>query len=601
MSILETPRINFKGQISWDPIVTNNYTAMYDEASADNTTNQYQTAEEFRKGAASKSWVIDNGNWNPQGTHRSVFFDTAVSTTETEAGILEDDPFIKSPVSFKGMLVDCEPYGSTSSQLFFDTLTVGIQGGYQISAKRSNRMTARYINFARLIPRSVYPFAASGASVNWQTTFHKEDISISAFDSPGLNSLTKALEEPDVLGLTFRFNAYSTHYYGAADANEINQLSEGLVENLANGGFQPNPARSQIVGSIGLWRKGEPIHEPGDRALITQDLPNDSKNPPICSSWSRVNHADITLDLSNAIPETDLEYNKYDYGALELVTVADDGKGAVTSLAQLSYRQYDKSIYDKTSGIIRIPLNADQIKAVNTGVLKLRSPATPATPYLVEQLYRAIPSDPNLYLDQGKKTQAHIHLLYKGKPAGSDVKISLVPNGDSVNADIETRTNAHGIAEINVEGITGGVTQYVVSQGEIDPQDNQINPPVTTYMTVRVLPSDSSLHNLTPSWENVYENCLKDWYAMAPCMDNWLDLNDEFAVKSNARLVMALTHPDNFERFLFMPVTRDMSAGKRRLLHRFLKNDVTSQEKAGTETSDLATLSKSLRSPQKRL
>ena len=152
-----------------------------------------------------------------------------------------------------------------------------------------------------------------------------------------------------------------------------------------------------------------------------------------------------------------------------------------------------------------------------------------------------------------------------------------------------------------MEGITGGVTQYVVSQGEIDPQDNQINPPVTTYMTVRVLPSDSSLHNLTPSWENVYENCLKDWYAMAPCMDNWLDLNDEFAVKSNARLVMALTHPDNFERFLFMPVTRDMSAGKRRLLHRFLKNDVTSQEKASTETSDLATLSKSLRSPQKRL
>jgi hypothetical protein len=31
MSVLETPRIYFRGQVSWDPITTNNYSQRYDE------------------------------------------------------------------------------------------------------------------------------------------------------------------------------------------------------------------------------------------------------------------------------------------------------------------------------------------------------------------------------------------------------------------------------------------------------------------------------------------------------------------------------------------------------------------------------------------
>ena len=34
MSVLETPRLVFRGQIAWDPITTNNYTQQYDEADA---------------------------------------------------------------------------------------------------------------------------------------------------------------------------------------------------------------------------------------------------------------------------------------------------------------------------------------------------------------------------------------------------------------------------------------------------------------------------------------------------------------------------------------------------------------------------------------
>ena len=69
------------------------------------------------------------------------------------------------------MLVDLEPYGSYSSQLFFDTMSFGIDGGCRIFAPRSSRVTDRYINLGR---NPVY-YIAGFASVIWQTSFAKAD------------------------------------------------------------------------------------------------------------------------------------------------------------------------------------------------------------------------------------------------------------------------------------------------------------------------------------------------------------------------------------------------------------------------------------------
>ena len=35
MSVLETPRVYFRGQVAWDPITTNNYASFHDETSAE--------------------------------------------------------------------------------------------------------------------------------------------------------------------------------------------------------------------------------------------------------------------------------------------------------------------------------------------------------------------------------------------------------------------------------------------------------------------------------------------------------------------------------------------------------------------------------------
>jgi hypothetical protein len=53
-------------------------------------------------------------------------------------------------------------------------------------------------------------------------------------------------------------------------------------------------------------------------------------------------------------------------------------------------------------------------------------------------------------------------------------------------------------------------------------------------------------------------------------MDNWLDLGNPDQVKSFAAMLRRLTARVNFEAFRYMPVTRDMTAGQRALLYKFL-------------------------------
>jgi hypothetical protein len=188
---------------------------------------------------------VITGNWNPDGTHRSTFYNTAISGVDLGSGVV-GDPFVAAASNFTGMLVDLEPYGAFTSQLYFDTMRFGIDGGYRIICKRSSRAIARYINFSR---NPANAMIAGIASVIWQTSFAKADgLRVDAFDSPALQCLAEKLKSDDVLGLTVQFNTYRTVYYDNLALTNgsplTRQAAQKLVANLERGGFQPNPARS---------------------------------------------------------------------------------------------------------------------------------------------------------------------------------------------------------------------------------------------------------------------------------------------------------------------------------------------------------------------
>ena len=588
MSVLEIPRIYFRGQIAWDPVTTNNNPpgppsqqppATYDENDCDATFNQTDvgaaSVAAFRQAA-----IDDLGGWNPHGSYRSPFFETTISGVDHGSGLDSADPFVSAPVAFTGMLVDCEPYGTFSSQLFFDDMSFGIPGGCRIYGKRITRFSARYVNFSANPSNNMI---AGVASVLWQTCFSKDrGLEIDVFDSPALQALRSCMDQPDVLGVMVRFNTYRTVYYD--DQTLANQTpaaqaaAEALQAKLNAGGFQPNPARSLLVGTVGLWRKGEALTEPSERTLIStfQPIPGEALpkkgGPVVGTAFARLSDSGITLDLSNAIPCANRATDKIPIGTLTITAAEPAPTVAIEQVATIEFGRYDRKAFEATSGIVEIPF-PDAATRLASMDLSISGPD--GTKYLVEAPLRAISSAPNCYLDQGSITDVMVQVYVRGVPAGGGIDVAMSDMAATQATHIASITDSSGQVRFPLSGSTGSATGFVLQPGPnpVLPIGGAFAPLRFTYMYVRVLPADANYASMTPNWDNVHNFVLSNWEAMAPCMDNWLLLGNQQQVQGYAALIRKLTDPVNFESFRFMPVTRDLSSGKRTLLYRFLDGD----------------------------
>lgn len=630
MSVLNFPRVYFSGEIAWDPVTTNNYLsaapngqpptepnngpvaeAGYDEGGArtqlDGVAVTPATVDAFRKAAAAE--IVPSGNWNPHGTYRSPFFDARVSGVDLGNGLDRTDSFVSAPVNFTGMLVDCEPYGAFSSQLFFDEISLGILGGCRILGKRVTRISDRFINF------NANPFnnmIAGVASVMWQTCFPKQAmLDIDVFDSKVLSALDQAMDQPDVLGLMLRFVTYRTVYYDDPTLENGSPLTglagQHLMERIQAGGFQPNPARSLLRGTVGLWLAGECPTEASDRTLIaTQNaIPGQLEpqygGPIVGTVFASFNAHGIALDLSNAIPCTDRVPNKFDLGPLQLIAVGPPPQVASLLVAEIQPDQYDRAAFDATSGIVDIPLDPGLIASIRDNDLKLRS--ADGTVYAVEQAVRPVPMVPNLYVNQGEAATATVQVYVRGEIAGAGLSVTMSNMLATDASGVTAQTNEYGQIVFNLDTAQPTVAGYVF-QNTLEaslPIGNGFSPMTVPYMYLRVLPSDSALNALPCTWENVYSNVLCNWKAMAPCMDNWLDLADKDQVLRYGVLIRKLTDPASFESFRYMPVTRDLTVGQRNLLYRFLgtvaPSGITAHAPVATTAPDAFALSRSMRAP----
>ncbi len=562
MSVLDTPRVYFRGQMTWDPIVTNNYEQLYDLATSKPTLGG-GTVAAYRERAR---LAVPGGNWNPHGTHRSTFFETTVSGVDLGEGLLTDDALVGVPVSFTGKLVDLDPYGATSSQLFFDELSCGIQGGSQILAPRAAPMVARRINFAR---NTGYQVIAGVASVVWQASFPGDGgLAVHPRGSEALTRLEELLQDDDVVGLTVRINCYRTMYYDSEAPTP--QQSQDLADRIAQGGFHPNPARSLLVGVIGLWRRGEAPAVPGDRVLARAD------NSPVWTAFAKLGEAGLAVDLADSVPETSFEVPKLDLGPLTVVAKADGGD---VTLGTLSYADYDTGAYEATSGIVTLPLDPAQATAAAGSDLEVR--AADGTALLTEQPLSVTADPPNLYLEEGEQGSLTLRARLRGRRPGAPVSVTLVEVGGPL-PPLQVQTDADGEVTIAINGGRAGSWTWVLVpwQGTPPALPSGLDTGLSEYVVLRTTPADAQIAAMEPTWENVHRFVLRDWEAVAPCMDNWLLLGDEQQVRAYAGLVRRLTSRDRFDDYTYMPVTRDLTRGQRTLLHRWC-DEVTGDVMAG--------------------
>lgn len=640
MSVLNFPRVYFSGAIAWDPVTTNNYLsaasggqpppepnggpvaqAGYDESGARTFLNGApvtpDTMAAFRDAAVNEiPTMIYNGNpsggsWNPQGTYRSPFFDSQVSGVDLGRGLDTTDSFVTAPVNFTGMLVDCEPYGAFSSQLFFDDISFGIAGGCRVYGRRMTRFNDRFINF------SANPYnnmIAGVASVMWQTCFSKANgLDIDAVDSRVLARLKSELTNSAVLGLMVRFVTYQTVYYDdpllPGDKPAIAKAAKALQDKIRSGGWQPNPARSQVRGTLGLWMRGDCVTEASDRALVATGarIPNappppgqPPNYPQVGTVFAQVNRSAVTLDLSNAIPAGNRAGDRLDMGTLTLI--ASDPPPAVARMVvgTIPASLYTGDGFNATSGIVDIKIQPGMSNILRNMNLSLEGPGGPA--YAVEQVLRALPFTPNLYLDQGDASALTAQVYQRGVPAGPDIQVtkSNILSTDPQDYEIRT-TDSTGRVWFPLDTSSPTVVAFGLQAGPNPqlPLGPIFDPMVFPYIYVRVLPQDGDIAILPPTWQNVYARVLVDWKAMAPCMDNWLDLADPDQVLRYGPLIRQLTAPENFEGFRYMPVTRDLSQGKRTLLYNFLNTATLTASvtvDAANPVRDIMALSRAMRS-----
>lgn len=584
MSVLSFPRLYFHGTMSWDPIVSNNDAANYDGIAARARLAPGETVACFRQRMIAST--AERGDWNYFGTHVCALEQAHVTggAAAPRHGQAHDDPLIDAPVELVGKLVDLDPTG-VCSQIFFDEFSLGIPGRPHLHARPRRRMSDRWLNFGRNLTR--LPIAGS-ASAAWQAVFPSADVEIvRAEESPLLAPLADALRDPRARGLMLRLSTYRTQYFQNGVKNPFDPAPTiaDLQRLHEQGKPVSNPAYSLVVGAVGVWLDGDSEAVPGGRLLFGQNpapVGNAGGRPARAGPAAAEVHPDakiLSLDFSNTVPELDLNVEKADFGPIT-VSVQKDGNN--TEIARIESSAYGRAAYEARAGIVDVDISAhpDVASLVIGGALSL-SVDTPAGPtvLLAERELSAFCNDCNVYLDQDEPRTLVIQARERGEVPARPLSI-LVARYDaemSFTGDMTVLPmSADGTTELEVRGDEAGYrhVRFIAFAGDTVP----VPPPglridIDQFSSVRTLPSHDALEAATPdevlTWEFVYSNILATYDAIAPRMSTIIDLSDVDAVRTFARRIKEVTAAGLVESRRYMPVTRDLSRGKRELLHRF--------------------------------
>jgi len=487
-------------------------------------------------------------------------------------------------VELVGKLVDIDPTG-LSSQIFFDELSLGIAGRPHLHARPQRRMSSRWLNFGRNL--SQLPIAG-GASAAWQAVFPAADVEIvRAEESPLLAPLAAALRDPRARGLMLRLSTYRTQYFqnGLRNPLEPAPTIEDLQRLHEQGKPVSNPAYSVVVGAVGVWLDGDSEAVPGGRVLFGQNpapVGNAGGRPARAGPAAAEFHPDtkiLSLDLSNTIPELDLNVEKADFGPIAVVVTKD---GDSTEIARIESSTYDRAAYEARAGIVDVDVSAhlDVASLPIDGALSL-SVDTPAGPtvLLAERELSAFCDDCNVYLDQDEPRTLVIQARERGEVPARPLSI-LVAWYDAAMSFTGEMTvlpmSTDGTTELEVRGDEAGYrhirfSTFAGDAAPVPPPDLSID--TDQFCSVRTLPFDDALAAATSdealTWEFVYSNILATYDAITPRMSTIIDLSDEDAVRTFARRLKEVTAAELVESRRYMPVTRDLSRGKRELVHRF--------------------------------
>ena len=389
---------------------------------------------------------------------------------------------------------------------------------------------------------------------------------------------------------------------------------------------QPEPVPVAVALNVRTHKHVEDISTPGTQLHAESELLSCVQS--MAPAVAVVDRDVVALDLLTAFPEIGCDPNasgdpfaKHDFGAVSLWVAWNDGDGA--QAAPLGAVRYDQASYEQLAGICEVPFasNSAAGKHVGDGLLSLRCDEDGTVLLQEIEVAQVETDDRAVYLDlepvDGGPPEAvgsvRLRAFQKGEPIAGPLPVQvqfwlddMAPGAvNSINPLVVMACSLSNVQSSgdytlldSTEDPSGTFNVTVPAGGELTLRFRTATagcfklrfiPPGMTlpagqpafaveyYTNIRVLPLDDYAHvpdeDLT--FRFIFDEVLSYYSILYPVMSTiipWGPDNtphDPDRVAQFAALMSQAVDASRLDTALQMPITRELSAGKRALLQRW--------------------------------
>ena len=549
MSYLHPPRLHFAGQFQADPPTVNNDPRYYD---ADNFQPRFQQLD-----AAGGT----NGRWNPRGsgawrflgcTVRRAVYRDGTSCTDPVADTIIGATISGTDAKAAAKLVDLDPQQQMVSEIW----------GLQINLNAGAR--------GALVPFFSSDFEASPFADIWVRrpqgvkqakygAFYQSVLTVLRAQA-GTSRLLGEILEAGTARLSIRLNV------------------DGFDDDVPGSstfGF------GRVTGSIGLYSTDEPARFVAGRALAP------TTGSPLSVAYGQIRDNVLWLDLGNSIPAAP-------DGTLLLLQAPLCAAVLPPDAPPVALGEIDctgPGWYETTSGIVAIPLSAEQVALAEKNPLAIMQ-GVALQPLLAEAGHGLfVRADQFVFRFNPPETQtAVLYATQFGKPA-SGATISLLHDSfnvlrqagkgprpgvpeDALKFPASVVTNEVGVATVAIEAsdpgnprgyIDGQVYGIAYGPGEAPPATGNHN----SSRCLNALVFSRYEAQDEPTWLEDVEPIFQQYDNLYPSMRAVVELSNYASVVSRLPILQRAFEVDIPDPG-YMPVTRDLSRPKRDMIRKWL-------------------------------
>ncbi len=586
MSYLNGLRLHFAGKFQANVSTVNNDPGHFD-------TSAFQASYQTMQGPKMNP---PNGWFNPEGDATFRMLGCAITTAWTPDGAVTDDPVLGCSVAdsdrtVPAKMVDLDPEQQLVSEIW--GLEIRIADSEGNTLMRADFLPTGFIDIWDRGGDSAGG-GDNNAGATYQSVLHNvqwDDVS----HSPFLTELRQTAQATGRLSIKFNVDAINMHF------------------------GSPDFMCGRVVGTIGPYLPGEPLHLVLGRQFVATADPNVAAS--FFAPAGSINHFPaavdpvaglIYLDLGNALLCVEPGSGPADVGDLTLAVynpfaTPPSPAGSLVPLGVIpasGFRGYVSNTgwYAETAGIVVLPLSPAQLQLVQSSPLVLTGNAGVVISEALNGCF--VRADTFVYrMSPGDHTDIDVYATQFGAPlAGVALSFTLDSSqlqtntftppyimasppvatpADALRFGPTATTDANGKATLSVDaGDPGAARVFPGGESSIDGQVYGIRPafadailnaePINQWNFVSFLLWSGYDAPAKPTWTDV-QPILQQYANLYPSMLRFLNLADYDSIKANAEL-MTLAFSLDVSDPNSMPVTRDLSPAKRKMILAWLQD-----------------------------